>query len=405
MTTYATLTGNYLRETESVLAAASAVKHSLGGDAIELEMAIAGLEQAAAGQASEGSQYRAFMFSALETGAEPEAPDPQRARLTDDTLATVLLDMKVANVLLAAGQSTGEGGAQAAPGYLDSALADLNQVVEGARPAFAQPLDATTPPGRLSFAMTPVGAEAAEAPMPAESDAAPSVTSPDLETATVAFTAQVGASLDQIVAAARGVVTAVVDALAKIDPQHIMTALSRLGMQVGELPKVGRLVRKGLEKIGEVIDSLIRLVGSEILAKARDQVKQVWTDIQEGKYVDEVIGWALRVDETRDYATGATGTGATRERLDAATGSLKQLSARFEESMKVGESVVTTITFGATVAALIPGAAAQTALVAATLYTLVLGVAVLTGMDYTDATPLLKRVSGVRAVVDGARST
>lgn len=380
---HAVFTNEYLLSTQSILHAGRRLRNVLDADRGTVEYAITGLEQAAQHHETGGRGYRAFMFSELE--AAPATEKGARERITQDALASMLTDLQAANVLMAGGQVLGETGEKADPRLLDEALLRFENTTRTIERSLASPLDQGAQPGRFGFAAEMAIAEAVE--------------SDDLASAISTFQQRSNDTLETLVHEARGVVTSVITALDKLDPEKVLSALSNLGVQMGELPKIGRLVRQGIQKLEGVIDALIRWLDSETLALVKDRVKEVWQDLKEGKFIADTLGWAFAIEATRaDIEDALSAQGLQLEALDQASRDLDSLATRFKESMEMCQNLAAAVGFAGTLLALTPLAGPELALVSASAYVLVLAAVVLIGMDYTDTGGLLQRVNGVREI-------
>ncbi|MGH9937354.1 MAG: hypothetical protein ACREAM_13995, partial [Blastocatellia bacterium] len=131
---------DYVLGAESVLTAGRRLQSALstGASPAKMEYVIAGLEQAAEMQNNGGAAYHNFMFSELTTTSETEKAT--RERIMEDVLASVLTDLQVANVLMAAGQAVGELGAQPQPQRLGESLRRLENTSQVIAQSLASPL-------------------------------------------------------------------------------------------------------------------------------------------------------------------------------------------------------------------------------------------------------------------------
>ena len=68
-----------------------------------------------------------------------------------------------------------------------------------------------------------------------------------------------------------------------------------------DLPKVGRLVRRGFEKLKSTIDALIRFVGIDALEEAKAKVEKLWNDVVAGKHVEDLLKTAFGIEATRKH--------------------------------------------------------------------------------------------------------
>jgi len=380
-------TADYLMSTQSVLYAGKRLRSLLGQDRTKLEYAATQLELAGQRQEGGASSYRAFMFAEL--GGTPETNRAQRARTTEDVLATIVADLHVANVLMAAGQSMGETGGKADVPLLDDALARLEGATRTVERSVAAPLNEPGVPGRFGFAAPTVG--------PPEV-----VHSPDLPAAIANVRGRANDALKSLVNGAQGVATSVFDALKRLDQTQVVAALAKLGGQIEGLSGIGRLVAQGLRKLQGAIKALTDLLGSDALGRIKDRVEQVWKDVTGGKYLPEVLEWAFQVDKTRTVIeTRLSQPQLQLEALDRGSEVLGLLVTRFDEDMALAKTLIGGVTFAAALLALTPLAGPGLALFAASAYVLILAAVLLIGMDYADSGVVLQRVRGVGEIVAG----
>jgi hypothetical protein len=378
----------FLDSTQSVLYAGQRLREALTEDPQTLEFTIAGLEKAA-GRHSEGThQYQAFRFAELESTEQPE----QRERIAEDTVASVLADLQVANVLLSAGQTLGETGQTSSPAPLDDALLALESTSLTLERASLSPAGAQ--PGRFGFAAAP--AETA-APKP----------SPDLPSACASFSTASGDTLSLLVSESREVVTGLAKAVSDIDQDRLLKSLGVFSKQVEQLPKVGRLFGQGLAKLENAVNALIKLLGSETLEKIKDQVAKLWGDIKQGKYLDDAFRYLYQVDQTKQMVAKSLQAGDLQiQALDQRRQELAKLGVAFKESMSFASGIVAALSLAGSLLALAAAtspalAGSPAVLILAGAFSLVLAYIVLNGMDYADTTSLLKRVKGVRGILLG----
>jgi hypothetical protein len=221
------------------------------------------------------------------------------------------------------------------------------------------------------------------------------------------FRVRADETVESLVAEAGKVVATVAETLTKLAEKvgsaELTKVLQGLGKQVAELPRIGVLFRKGLEKLQRAIGALLRFVGSDVLEKARDSVQHVWKEITEGKHVDRALTWAFGAEETRRHVAAVLAAATpTAPALEMAGGELAELNRRFGEVMGVGRLLAGAIGLGATVALLTP-LGVQGALAAASLNVLLLGTVIVIGTDYTDASRVFRSVRGVREIASGLR--
>jgi hypothetical protein len=378
MVTPQAVNDDYVASTQEVLLAAKRLRSNLNKDIGSREFAVTQLEQAVKQQDAQGTSIRAFMF------AEPADPEPDAVVPTvEDALQSIEIDLGVANLLLAAGATLGETGQKAPPQVLDEAVLQFETRTQGMEQA-----------GNLSR----FGFE--------DSAAAPAiVTSADLPTALENFRKQAEETLSQLVSDAQMVIGTIAEQLSNAGGEQVLDAIGKLNTGVKDLPKIGRLFRQGIEKIEQAIDALIRFLGSDVLESAKGTIETFWREVKEGKQVEGLLGRAFGIDTTRAHITSILGVGGLKtEALDRATGALKHLSSRFKGDMETARGIVTIVSIGGTVLALVPAIGPQAVLVALVLDALVLAWVLALGADYADHGDVLRRVAGVRKVADRART-
>lgn len=378
----------YILATESVITAGRRLQRSLsaGASPAKLEYAIVGLEHAAEMQESNGVAYHNFMFSEL--AATTEAEKSTRERMMEDMLSSVLTDVQIANVLMAAGQAVGELGEQKQPQKLGEALRRLENTSQIVGQSLASPLKNGAEPGRFGFAE--------------EAGAPEVVNSVDLDSAIKTFKHRSDETLASLVKDAQEVVMSAFKALSDISADKVLEALSKLGEAIGGLSGAGRLLSQGVKKLENAVNSLTRLLGGDLLKKVKEPVKKIWDVLKDGKYVSGPLELSFGVKATKDQIDEILKSGNLKlGPLDEASNTLAKLKQAFKENMEILANLVTAVSVAGTILVLIPAIGAQAALVAASINCLILGAVVLIGMDYADSGMMLNRVRGVREVAKG----
>ena len=387
-TKHAVNSSDYIIATESVLTAGKRLQMTLaaGASPAKLEYAIVGLEQAAEMQDNRGVAYHNFMFSELETATEDEKS--MRERMTEDVLASVLTDLQVANVLMAAGQAVGELGEQKEPQKLGEALRRLENTSQIVGQSLASPLKNGVEPGRFGFTE--------------DAGAAEPVKSVDLNSAIKTFKQRSDEVLTSLVNDAKDVVMSAFKALSALNADKMLEAISKLGEAIGDLSKVGRLFSQGLKKLADAVNSLTCLLGEDLLKKVKEQVKKIWEVLKNDKYVTGPLELAFGVKATKEQIDEILKSGSLKlETLDEGSYTLAKLKQSFKENAEILSDLVAAVSVAGTFVALVPAISAQAALVTASIISLILGAVVLIGMDYTDSGIMLNRVRGVRGIAIG----
>jgi hypothetical protein len=387
--THAVRTSDYLLDVQSVLHAGQRLRQSLDAPASRREFAISQLERAATRQEAGGKAYQAFMFNQLDV--TPETAKVRRERVAEDALASIVTDLEVANVLLAAGRTLGEKGPVAEPVLLDEALAKLRTSASAVEEFLPEPLQDVAETGRFGFSET--------------TSATIRQGSADLATAIAAFKSRAEETLTLLIEESEGVVVDVLKATGKLDPQKVLEALGMLGEAGAQLPKIGRLIRQGLRKLQGAINALVQLLGNDALTKIKEKLQEVWTDLQAGKQASGVLEWAYAVASTRARLTETLGAeDLDLVALDAGSEELQRLQAKFKEHAGLLRGALAAVTLLGTIVVW-GGWVAGPPLALATAFALVLIVAavVLIGMDYADSGSVLRRVRGVGEIIGGMR--
>jgi len=160
-----------------------------------------------------------------------EAPTiTKRPDNLEDGLSAILLDVQSANLLMSAGLALNEGGARG-PNMFDEAVNHIEEARMDAK---------------------------AELSKPSHYAAAAAIKSDTLDSARETFTTNSQAVLSEFVAEAAKVINSVVEQLKKLESAKILEAMTRLGASVPVVPRVGRLIRLGIEKLQSALDALTR---------------------------------------------------------------------------------------------------------------------------------------------------
>lgn len=394
MSTHVVSTSRYLMNTSSVLAAGRQLQNTMGEDFGQLEYAITQLEEAANEQDAGVTNYRAFMFSALDQ-SQP-AQKETRERITEDVFATVLADLQIGSVLVAAGHDLGEADGKADGHRLAEALDALEETAPVIAQGLSMPLSAGPKPGRFNFSGAAAKTESQD------------VLSPDPKSAMDTFEKSATQTLETFVGELRGVAVSVVDALKKLSPEKILEALESFGGPVKIVTGAfKRLIEKGLEKVRAAIDALTRLIGSDALTKIKDRVMKFWEEASDKKLTElgnALIAKTIGVEATRQRITAVLSGGELdREAVDKASNEMAQLVAPYTGNMAMAKKAVEAISFVSGILVLTPVAGQKIALFAAGSYFLILGAVFLIAMDYTDSGRILQRVRGVGEIASGLR--
>jgi hypothetical protein len=372
--------GQFVKDTKGVLDAAKLLRDLLDRKTPPPEPAIAELELAADQQQQGGMTYRAFMFAEL---AGPSETRARRTEIAENTLATISADLGVANALLAAGAVLGETGDQVEKTLLDQALQELQNTTANLEHGLGQP----AAPGRFGFT------EEKAFPSPAKSADAP--------TAIAAFRRRSDEALHLMVREASGAVTSVFDAFKKLGDAKVREGLELLGQQIPVLNRVGRLFRKGIEKLESALAALLGFLGPQALAGIKAKIQELWEKVTKKTALEMALDWTLGVkDVQEDIKAKLLQSGLQPDPLDTATNALAPLTQAFQDNMGFARTCVAGVTLTGAVLAFVPVVGGYAGTAAAVAYALILAAVVLIGLDYTGAHHLLNRVRGVRDIAD-----
>ncbi|MEP6912150.1 MAG: hypothetical protein ABI923_05320 [bacterium] len=385
-------TNEYLSSTRSVLRAGKKLQEALKAKASEegnlkkKDSAIRLLEQAGRQHDLGAQSYRAFMFKEVQGQPTTELPvTPQSAK---DLFASVLNDLQVASVYIAAGQNIGETPEPPKPALLTNALHRLEDTTIKIEQSLASSATEGKIPSSFGFVEGKV-----ELPV---------VSSADAESAAATFETRSAETLKAVVDEAEGVVTLIIDYLKKLGPEKVLAALQSLGGPLAEVPAlIGKLIKQGMEKMESAVNALIKLLGNDAVAKIKDEIVKLWNDVTGGGIVSYLLGKAFAVETTTEKIKNILKLKAlNKDKLDQASNDLAQLLLPYKNDLAIAKKATQAISFSAAVLLVIPIAAPKVALLAAFAYGLVLSGVVLVGSDYADSGGILRRVRGVGEIAN-----
>lgn len=378
--------GSYLTDTKSVVFAGRQLLEALDGDIETLNYAINELESAAQAQDSSGQNYRSFMFSEAETAASK--PDIAKGYTPEDVFANVLTDLQVGNVLLTAGQTLqGEAGDASQRAHLDDALSELENTSV-----------------TLESALAPAGGGATSRRFNFSEDETEPVTikSATPEAAKKTYGQHADETLDSLVKETYTVTLSVVEALKKLSPADVLSALQNLGGPIRTASTfVLKLINQGIEKIKGAIETLIRFVGNDAIIKVKEKIEEFWNNIDHEDLGESLVARVLGVADTKKHVKETLAAeGHTITVLDDGSNALGLLAASYKNNMAMAKKAVTAIGYASFIMAFTPVGAHNAALFAGFGYFTVLATVMLIGMDYADSGRILHRVAGVGLVTD-----
>ncbi|MCS7221295.1 MAG: hypothetical protein RML36_08280 [Anaerolineae bacterium] len=355
------------------------------GDAEAQDFAIAELEQAYARYDQASESYRTFMLGRLGTTRSAV----QAERVSVDTLGSVVADLQVAHVLLAAGQSVGEIEEPAmrtravgpAP-MLADALRSLDETARGLRWALAMPISRPVAATRSLFG-------------PPQPVVIEPVQSPSVEQALSTFRSIAMDTLEHVVAGVHKAIRSCIEAISSLDEKAILSALEMLVGEIGALPEIGRLIRLGVDRLKKAITAIITFLGDEVMdalkAKLKEMVQQ-WLSAQQ---LDAELRKALNIQATQKLIEEVSARpGLIGDQLDQASTAIKVLRVRFDGHVEtIAQASKTVAVVGGLLAT--SGLGVKAVLLAAVAYLAIIAWAVGMGIDYADSGRILNRVQGI----------
>jgi len=399
MPTHVISTSRYVLANQSIITAGKYLQNVLDEDFSTLDYAIAQLDEAASNQDKGAKSYRAFMFTALESTKPAEKA--KRGRVTEDVFSTIMTDLQVGSVLVAAGEAVGETGEEAkGPGrvLLNQALDDLETITPVITRGLSSPIAAAGGHGRFNFLSAAEGAKPQL------------IKSPDDASAIDTFRTTSELTMHTFVGGFREVVVQVGEAL--IEPLkkiNMLDLLEKLGEPLKAIGgAIGRLIKKGIKKIRSAIDALVALIGNESLRKIRDHIKNLWNETGQKSldgWTRELLAKFMGVEATRKIVKDLPTDPLRKEAVDEASNELSRLVQPFKNDMEMSKKMVSTISLAATILFILPVAGQKVALFAAIFYLLVLSHALLVSMDYCDSGAILRRVRGVGEIANSLRAS
>jgi len=387
-------TGRYLANTSAVLLAGRSLQDALSAefDVDSLDYAVTQLTEAAKTQESGAKSYRSFMLTELETTEVVE--EEKRERISEDVIGSVLVDLQVANVLMAAGNAVGEVNGNAQPELLDEALNDLEETRPVIASGISSPLAKGAMSGRFNFS--------GEAAVEEEEKV---FQSPDEESALQTFKKVSDETLEQLATGVYEVALGVLDALKKLSPEKVLEALDQLGGPVKTITGLARrLISQGIQKMKRAIDDLTRLIGNDAIKNIKDKVEEIWNNREKGIAV-ALVGRLIGVEATRAGITALlSAKGIDKAIADQCSNEVARLLKPYRNNVAIAKKIVKAISFGSSVLVLTPIAGQKIALFAASSYLIILASVMLIAMDYADSGRILRFVRGVGEIANSLRT-
>lgn len=257
---YRETAGDFVQSAKGVIGAVDMLKTAVaGGDPDDIDFAVDIVAKAADSYTGSTARYERFGFDEL--AATPKTTLPKRERMTSDLLASALLDLQVANALITAGQSAEKPAQPASLADLEAATSQLNSLTNVVALPLGKAVDTPAPAVRFGFDEVPA--------------AAPIAPSADLATAKANFEKHATELLDTLVAESKKVVQGGFTGIKDLDMTKIAEAIGMLGKTALELPRVGRLISKGLALAIQAMGKITKLLGTENAEALREKAQKL----------------------------------------------------------------------------------------------------------------------------------
>jgi hypothetical protein len=376
----------YLDDVRAVIAAGHRLEAALQADPPVRRAAERRLETALLQQERGSDPLGSLMFAAGSGASATPAPEPA----LEDGLATVLLEVQVANLSLTAGGALGEAGPPQDAGTYDQALRDLR--------ASAAELDATmaanqglVPSGELGFRAHRGQDEAR-------------VASASVDAARSTLSTSVDRTLGAIVDDSRDVALAVWAEASRLPGARVLEDLIRRARDP-DVPEsgLGRMIAFGLRKLAAAIAALRRLFGLGDVEDVGPHLAPVWSTLEAQdplrRALVELYGGPATI-AARDHAVAAN---LPIERLDEASQAVDRLASRFGDIMRLARKLLRALVVAsgvvAALVAFVPAVGINHVALTAAGYLLLMAGVVLSGIDHMDSGTALGRVDGVRCLL------
>ena len=350
------------------------------GEAADVEFAADVVIRAADAYSGMASRYERFGFDEIASGAKPG-----RETAASDLLAGTLVDLEIANALMAAGQAVEGGGTSDSAAQLQAATVRLNALTKVVSQGIGPGFDVPAQGGRFGF----------DEVLPA----APAAPSPNLKTAKAGYESLVTEYLATLIAESKKVVQSACNALVGFGADKLAEAVGGIGKSVAELPRVGKLIAKGLQMAVKAVQKIMELLGSQNAEALRKKAEEIFGQFQQPEGIlDKFLAYSYAVAATKDRVKVLlSDTSAEAQKIDGAGAKLRDAQRRFREQMALLMRIVDGVTFSKRLAdKFVPET--TTILLFGSFYALTMDYAVLASMDYADTAGFINMVEGVVSI-------
>lgn len=374
-------TSDYFAATRSVIDAGRMLGDVLEADRQTVLYMSSRLEGQLVKLDTDGATLRELAFESLDHADAAAATEPA----VDEVLTTVLLDVQVGRLAVAAGHAAGEAGPPLPRDEYYSALADLE--------ASAGELEAA--PASLGFE------EAAERK---------AIESADEASARKTFLHEAETGFATIVEETTGVVEALVKAIKELP---VMSALDELLSRAKNWrdppPKIGRLVRLGLRKLKQAVEALARFLRLPAIEHVREHLAPYWQELTGEGVMAGVVRRAADVPDSQRRVRAALASAMDTGRIDGGSSDVRELSAAYRSRMEKSRRLVRAFALAASTTAVLATVVAGLDLyivaVSSAAYLLVLAWLLLTARDHADSGGGLGQTRGIASIAAALAAT
>jgi hypothetical protein len=357
---------DFVNRSERLLAAAQQFRDSLGKGEQDQELAIDDL-LAAAGEGAGPATYGYAGDSVAPQGAtaRPLAPE--------EVMSAILVDIQSGNLLISAGLALHEAGIVADGSHLDEAVQHISSI----QASFMQPAAAP-----LGFA------------------AASGIKSATLGAAKETFRTNCESALKGIIDDAATTIGGVAERLRHVDPAAISNGFGKLGEPVQIVTSVGRLIKRGVEKLKCAIEAIMLAFGKDALVKVKEKIVEIWESFKSGKFTRQILVHLFSVAAVEAHIEQKLKQANDLDQVDHGSNALAPLAEDFTRNIKILEAITVGIGLAAGLLAFLHVAGPWLTLVIVLGYLGVVGGAVLIGSEYTGEHRILGWTTGVKQIAD-----
>jgi hypothetical protein len=164
---------------------------------------------------------------------------------------------------------------------------------------------------------------------------------------------------------------------------------------------VGRLVKKGIEKLKSTLQSLVDLLGQAGLGAAKERATKIWNKFTKGEYSKELLNWLFGVKDTKDRIEARfKRDDPAVDKVDIASNELRPLSEDYSKKMKILKGLVGVLTLITAAVGIFHVTVPWLPVALGAAYLTLMGAAIVMGMNYAGVSNALPWVTGVREIAD-----